>query len=884
MLAIPMANPPRRTVASSPSRGRAALLAAIAVLIVVCGLAFALQGDAEVAMASGAGDATEQGAVDVADAGASRDESQREKAVDATDDPKNAKTAADGALTAEKRTRNHVRIRVIDGKTKEPVEGAEVVADPGEDASERQQWTEALWLFSRSEASRKFGLKQLTDAEGCVWLRLPNYSQVTASKGSLVAFHEFEPDTMKPEGVELVLLPSRTVSVVVIGADGKPKAGVPIGLWASFARGEMSDTTQEWSLGRTDDEGRTKAQLGEFLPPGAPPRKLEFFVRAPGLVTARAAAAIDGEATLRLPAHGSMRVRVLGLDGKPLPDAPTWMVTAYTDSREDGELGSPSMAIPGSAGEAWIAYVGLGQEVNLNFSTLGYYFHAVIAGPIAANQEVAHEFSLRTPSAISVRARLLDADGAPLADHSASFWQDEGGSWDASRTDSEGRVWFRMRGDDDEPKPITGRFRAELRGKSFYVFDAITVAPGRDHDCGDLRAKAVDVVATGRFVSDEPLGPGITGFVALHKVQGWGYSGDHIVQIMEAEDSFVILDAVGGRNARMQLNVRAPGFLNVEPVEFVRGAELTIRLHRGPRFEAKVLVDAGVSWLVERTGLDFIATKSEGDQRRYIRGKLVDGQWVFATTELQPGIYSISIESGSSSDDLAQMDGVRVGVGQPMDPRLEPWDLRSTIRVMTIRARSEDNKLLDGWGSAYRRSISDGSWESCASFENGIAQFLTTATALDLCFDFEDRGFTRRSGVIGDLDLVVPAPHSVVVHVDGMPRLRHDAPVAIHANVPEDWAKQNGLPDWTDPVLGSDWDRDARTLTVRLAQPCTFRVDFMRSQNEEWSSIALVPCAVAAGQKELRIQAPAEVVAAAQPFLDPDGEREPAPAPGNGGR
>ena len=114
MLAIPMANPPRRTVASSPSRGRAALLAAIAVLIVVCGLAFALQGDAEVAMASGAGDATEQGAVDVADAGASRDESQRAKAVDATDDPKNAKTEADGALTAEKRTRNHVRIRVID--------------------------------------------------------------------------------------------------------------------------------------------------------------------------------------------------------------------------------------------------------------------------------------------------------------------------------------------------------------------------------------------------------------------------------------------------------------------------------------------------------------------------------------------------------------------------------------------------------------------------------------------------------------------------------------------------------------------------------------------------------------------------------------------------
>ncbi len=878
-----MANPTRRTVATSPSRGRTALFAVIAALIVVCGLAFVLQGDAEVAMVSGAGDATEERAADAADAGIRVDESQRAKAVDATDDSASAKAAADGALTAEKRTRNHVRIRVIDGKTKEPVEGAEVIADPAEDALERAQWTEALWLSSRSDASRKFGQKQLTDADGCAWLRLPNSAQVVASKGSLVAFEETELSELKPEGVELALLPSRTASVVVIGADGNAKAGVPIGLWASFARGEMSDETDEWALGRTDADGRALAQLAEFLPPGAPPTKLEFFVRAPGLVKARVAAVLDGEATLRLPAHGSLRVRAIGLDGKPLPDAPAWMVNAYTESHEDGQVGSASAATPGLAGEARIAYVGLGQSVHLSFSTMGCYLSAEIAGPTAANQEVAHEFSLRMPSTFSVRARLLDADGAPLVNHSTSFIQEEGWSWEADRTDSEGRVCFRMRGDDNEPKPMTGRFRAQLRGESFYVFDPITVAPGREHDCGDLRAKAVDVVATGRFVSDEPLGPGISGYIALHNGQGWGHSGDHIVQVMDQEDSFVILDAVGNRNPRMQLNVNAPGFVDVEPVEFVRGAELTIRLQRGPRFEARVLVDAGVSWLVERTGLDLVA-RAENDQSHYIRGKLVEGQWLFSTTALNPGLYTLSIESGSASDDLAQMDSVRVAVGEPSDPRLKPWDLRSTIRVMTIRARGADNKLLEGWSSVYRRNIRDGSWESCASLENGIAQFLTTATALDLVFDFDDRGFLRRNAVIGDLDLVVPEPQTVVVHVEGMPRMRHDAPMPIHANVPEEWATQNGLPDWIEPVISSAWDRDERTLTVRLAQPCTFRVDFLRQQNGEWSSIALVPCVVAAGQKELRIQAPPQVVTAAQAFLDPDGEPEPVPAPGNGGR
>ena len=871
-----MANPPRRTVATSPSRGRTALFAAIAALIVVCGLAFVLQGDAEVAMVSGAGDATEERAAEAADAGIRVDESQRAKAVDATDDSASAKVAADGALTPEKRTRNHVRIRVIDGKTKEPVEGAEVIADPVEDALERTQWTEALWLSSRSEASRKFGQKQLTDADGCAWLRLPNSAQVVASKGSLVAFAETELSELKPEGVELALLPSRTASVVVMGSDGKPKSGVPIGLSARFARGEMSDDTDEWALGRTDAEGRAQAELAAFLPPGAPPKKLEFFVRAPGLVMARVDAATNGEATLRLPAHGSMRVRAIGLDGKPLPDAPTWGVTAYTEPQDDG---SPTTSMPGSAGEAWIPYVGLGQTVNLSFQASGYYMHAYVPGPTAANQEVAHEFSLLAQSAISIRARLLDADGAPLVNYTTSFWKETGGTWEASRTDSDGRVWFRMRGDDDELKPITGRFRAQLRGESFYVFDPVTVAPGRDHDCGDLRAKAVDVVATGRFVCDEPLGPGISGYVATHNGRRWGHSGDHIVQMMDDEDSFVILDAVGGRNPRMQLTVSAPGFLNAEPIEFVRGAELTVRLQRGPRFEARVLVDAGVSWLVERTGLDFVV-KNENDQGRYIRGKLVDGQWVFASTELKPGVYSISIESGSASDDLAQMDSVRIGVGEPMDPRLQPWDLRSTIRVMTIRTRGADNKLLEGWHSVYRRSIRDGSWESCASLENGIAQFLTTATALDLALDLEDRGFVRRSGVIGDLDLVVPEPQSVVVHVEGMPRMRNNAPMAIQASVPEDWGTQHGLPDWANPVIESEWDRDTRKLTVRLAQPCAFHVDFQRRQNDDWASIALVPCVVAAGQKELRIQAPPEVVTAAQAFLDP----EPVPAPSNGGR
>ena len=81
-----MAIPTRRTVATSPSRGRTALFAAIAALIVVCGLAFVLQGDAEVAMVSGAGDATEEQAADAADAVIRVDESQRAKAVDATDD------------------------------------------------------------------------------------------------------------------------------------------------------------------------------------------------------------------------------------------------------------------------------------------------------------------------------------------------------------------------------------------------------------------------------------------------------------------------------------------------------------------------------------------------------------------------------------------------------------------------------------------------------------------------------------------------------------------------------------------------------------------------------------------------------------------------------
>ena len=855
----------------------AVLSALLAVLVVVMWLSWSMADTPEIEVR----DATGVAGAEVADAGLPQenDEERARRAEDAT-------FAKDSAAAADTkpfvRTRHHVSVRVIDARTKEPVEGAEVVAAPFDETPTQEAEREAALQFASAfSVHLKVGQKEKTDSEGRAWIRVRKRGMVFAHKEQ--RFGRADGDEFGEQGIEIRLDPSREVSVRVVGFDGAPLVRVPLGLFARYARGEMNDDFDDWSIGSTDDQGVLVMRPEEHLGAGAPPSAFDVYVRAPGLVSTRASIANgETEIVLRMPAHGSFRVRATGVDKQPLADAPLWSCWLSGDENSQKDGGVTHSAAEGRGGVAWFRYVGLGEKLTLSIQCSLFHWWGQVQGPTAAGQEVVHEISLAKPSTFVVRARLLDADGSPLADRRVTLHSD---SYQASAsTDADGRMALCLRGDDDDPKPLSFRILAMQRGKSLHAFAPITVMPGRDNDVGELRAIAVEIVATGKFEADAPLLPGIHCWVESDQHGRRRYDLGLFVSVMDDEDTFLVCRTVEGRSTGMKLGVRAQGFLSVDPIPFSQGDSIVVKLRRCASLSARLLLDPAVSWLVERSRLDVVARSADGETQ-LINTQLVDGEWVCDSASLAPGVYSISVEPGDASGDLAQIDGVRIGTDEPKDPRLHPWDLRSVIQLLTVRLKRPDGSRMQTSGSVFRRRDADGEWESAASLENGVAQFLGNSSPADLYVWIDGHPPIRRTGVIGTLDLVLPAPIETRIVLDGV------APIATAARIVAQidegaWAKAQGLPEWVSPAVAFDWLCEEAAAKVKLAPPVDFSLRIYRVLGEDRSEeLGVVPVSVREGQKEVRVAVPPALRAALAQFAKPAAAPAPSPAaPTNGGR
>lgn len=857
----------------------AVLCAVLAALVVAMWLSWSMADTPEL----GVGDATGVASSEAADASLPQ-ESNEERARRAED----ATFAKDSAAAVDEkpfvRTRHHVPVRVIDARTREPIEGAEVVAEPFDETPAEEEAREmALRNVSPFAVHLRCGQKEKTDAAGRAWIRLRRAGLVFAHKDQWFGSVEVDFDELGQQGIEIRMSPSRTVTVRVLGPDGAPRAGVPLGLSASFSQGEMHDEVEDSILGETDEHGVLLVRPEEHLGSGTPPSVLDVYVRAPGLLVARSSIA-NGvtDASIRLPAYGSVRLRVQSFDGKPLADAPHWLSWIAGQDESDTPPGVGHATAAGRSGVAVFPYVGLGLSLGVSINCGMFASWSQVAGPTAANQEVVHDVVCATPGSFVARARLLDADGQPLSNRRVRIVSDSGyGS--SANTDADGRMSCRIHGDDDEPKPFTFTMLVMERGKSLHAFEAVTALPGRENDFGDLRATAVEVIATGKFEADAPLQPGIRCWTEVAGNRGWSHHRSLFVHVFDDTDSFVVCRIGELRPSRMRLKVDARGFLDVEPIEFSSGSSLVVPLRRGARFEARVLLDPSISWLVERSNLD-LAVENETGHSQMLHSKFVDGEWRFESSAIAPGVYSLSLESGNASDDLAQLAGVRIGIDEPKDPRLQPWDLRSTVQLMTIRLRKSDGSRFTGLGSVYRRRAIDGEWEGGASFENGVAQFLGNTSPADLVLAVEDHPLIRRTGVIGSLDVVVPDLVDVRIVFDDV------APIAtaarVQVEVAEGWSEAQGLPDWSSPAAAFDWRCEEAAVVAKLTPPVDFSMRvFCVKGEEEQEELGVVPVSVRDGQKEVRVAVPPALRAALAQFAKPGAVPAPAPsAPTSGGR
>jgi len=207
------------------------------------------------------------------------------------------------------------------------------------------------------------------------------------------------------------------------------------------------------------------------------------------------------------------------------------------------------------------------------------------------------------------------------------------------------------------------------------------------------------------------------------------------------------------------------------------------------------------------------------------------------------------------------MEAVRLAPGEPTDPRLQPWDLRSEIQMRTIRLVKPDRTPLPVSGNVQRKRAVDGDWESCASFDRGVARCITTMVPSDLMIWVEDYGWFLRRQVMGDLEVSVPEPHDFRIVFDGLPAIPREARVSVVAKTGPEWGRAQGFPEGYSPIVRSGLKRNSNQVDVRIVEPVAVTLSFVVRGNDQERTVHTENVVLETGKPEVHVQAPQQLVA-----------------------
>ena len=234
-----------------------------------------------------------------------------------------------------------IQVVVRDAQTLEPVKDAVVWYFDRASGKDRD-WNNDL--FQRYEdletLLERYGDSYRTDGEGRVLLPpRASYAYVGARAGEEWASTYLMEDPETDGGTELELLvrPSVSFSVLVEDDLGRPVANQRVEYQESFG-----EHFAQWlTPSVTNDDGVAQFRnLQDRLADGNPNLTHRIALPIPGGVVAHEFALDQppsGQITLRMPATGKVRVRVLRPDGTPIPDGKAVQLQQYVASDADAE-------------------------------------------------------------------------------------------------------------------------------------------------------------------------------------------------------------------------------------------------------------------------------------------------------------------------------------------------------------------------------------------------------------------------------------------------------------------------------------------------------------------------------------------------------------------
>jgi hypothetical protein len=423
--------------------------------------------------------------------------------------------------------------------------------------------------------------------------------------------------------------------------------------------------------------------------------------------------AFDREHTLRVPATGTLRLRFLGPDGVPLEDGEGSITLLLTETRKEAEdpearqenpsrldarrewqAGAP-LEIPGLRTGRWI-------QVRARIGDLPAPI-LVLRGPESPGEvvEASVTFAHHQPR---YTFRVIDTTGSLVPDTPLEIWVTRGQP-ESSRsycikrvTDGDGRFSFlnrtllggvkgslRISVREDVPAlPAVlarkGETPVEPRGAG-VLFDDARARTGEDAGVLILRPLPLDLAGV---VVDESGNP-----VAGATVSAIARGDTHT----DAEGRFWFL-AQDEAPDEQSLCVTAPGFL-APWLEGVKSGSLDLRvvMRRPLDLRLCVLTRPGVARHLI-LGLTSTEAGPSGILSRDPRSK-DDGRSFFLARGIAPGSYVLQVALHGRQV-IREIKGLRLAPGAPLDPRLDPLDLRTDFRLVRLQVRGPAGERPDG--------------------------------------------------------------------------------------------------------------------------------------------------------------------------------------------
>ena len=584
-------------------------------------------------------------------------------------------------------------VRVVHGGTEAPVPHAQVLWIDGERLSEEEGLLLQVRGFELDRIFERHGLRYRADQTGEVLVPRAQGMALIGRKDGLWGMLGVEASASEP--VLLPLAPDPALRILVVDGAGAPVGGVPVAMRLRQNERSYFDAL----LGVTDATGlavlpHVANLLGTVI-------DQEALAAIGGALAEPVEAPVDPERLeepirLTLPASGGVEVRLVRPDGAPVRAthllAAGWCRRTEPEASWDRRYARTSKhhLLEIEDGRARLFPVGLDLELEVQLLTAqgSVVAEATVAGPSRAGELV--EAVLEVEAAPALRARLLDAEGRPLAGKIVQLSLEdlrEGERTELDRarlaTDAEGRVRYEV-GEEHAGmrwlgfRTLPGAGPEELHGE-------VELAGGPllgDEDLGDVVLSAAPRIVAG-IVVDE-TGTPIPG--AQVHVRPLGASGKEHAPLRCTTDGQGRFDLRGAvAHERLRIWAFHPGHVMTPPADHQRGAaDVRIVLHSGGSLVARVTWDEGLD---PELRVRLVKESSDGD-----RDQRLEEEGTVEFGSLLPGRYELLVQLEDADEVLARVPDLLVAARAETDAGT--IDLRGVLRSLLLTVVDEGSRPL----------------------------------------------------------------------------------------------------------------------------------------------------------------------------------------------